>query len=572
VNERQKFLYDIPANKYVQLARLRHEADLEEGWKRGLFYDEDAADHAVDFFSLLKHSLGSEFAGKPFELSPWQEFDVRRPLYGWMKPDNDKYMRMRGRPWDGDPYDPEMFVRRFRSAYIEVGKKNGKSTESSGDAAYLLLGDGEAGAQVYCAATKKDQAKIVFEEARRMIRGSPDIGRYCTIHKANVSVPVINSFLRPLSSDAGFEDGMNPHGAICDEVHRWDTSEMYNMIESSTAARKQPLIKMITTAGARKDGFCWNMRRYVTEILEGVVQDDSMFGYIATLDEGDDPFDESVWPKANPNIGVSVFYEGLRNLAIKAQRMPSSYNDFLRYHMNTWTEQIERWIPMDAWAECVGPTHWRDMPKKMLQRDCYIGMDLSETKDITAVCLISPCDDGYFDIAPIFWVPKATVKRRKDQDRVPYPEFVKQGAAIETDGSSVDYDAIRKHINDLKKRYSIQRIAYDPHNATQLASQLKGDGFEMLRHYQSFSAMSSPCKLFESLLDQRRIRHGGHPLLTWMAKNVAAKKNADGQLRLDKEKSSEKIDGIIAMVMGLGQAAMLNKTKSIYESQGLKTV
>ena len=346
----------LPANRLVRLACQRHLDDLASGGGRGLRFELAAARHAIEFFGFLRHSKG-EWAGETFTLAPWQAFIVGA-LFGWKRDDG---------------------LRRFRTAYCAVPRKNGKSSTSAGIGLYLLVADGEQGAEVYSAATTRDQARIVFDEARRMVATSPALRRRVELLINNLHVAASASRFMPLSSDSSTMDGLNVHGAIIDELHAHKTRGVVDVLDTATGARRQPLLFEITTAGYDRHSICFEHHDYSIKVLDGVLQDDSWFAYIAAADEGDDWTDPKVWRKANPNFGISVKEDDLARKAEKAVALPGAQNAFRRLHLNQWTEQAERWIDMAAWDACDAPVD----PERLRGRACFGGLDLSTTTDLS---------------------------------------------------------------------------------------------------------------------------------------------------------------------------------------------
>ena len=347
----------IPAGRLIRLAVERHQRDLDEGPARGLRFDRAAAQHTIDFFGFLKHSKG-EWAGQTFELAPWQQF-ILWVLFGWKRTDG---------------------LRRYRTAYIEVPRKQGKSTMAAGVGLYLLVADGEPGAEVYSAATKRDQAKIVHAEATRMVKASPSLSRMVKVFKDNLNIPETASKYEPLGADEDTLDGLNVHGAIIDELHAHKTRGVVDVLETATGARRQPLQVEITTAGSDQTSVCYEHHDYGAKILIGTVQDDTWFVFIATIDEGDDWRDATVWAKANPNFGISVKPDDLARKVEKAKRMPTAQNAFKRLHLDIWTQQVTRWIDLGLWDENAGEVD----EEKLAGGICHGGLDLASVSDLTA--------------------------------------------------------------------------------------------------------------------------------------------------------------------------------------------
>jgi len=533
----------IVAGRLVRLACERHIRDLETGEARGLYFDAEEAEHAIAFFGLLKHSKG-EWAGQPFILQPWQVFIVGC-LFGWKRADGS---------------------RRFRTVYISVARKNGKSTLAAGIGLYMAFFDDEPGAEVYAAATKREQARIVWSEASRMVSKTPAMKKRITSFVGNLHVESTAQKFQPLGADADNMDGLNVHCAIIDELHAHKTRHMLDVLTTATGARRQPLIFVITTAGFDRNSVCWEQHDYSVKVLEGILPDDTFFCFVAGIDDGDDWRDEAVWPKANPNLNVSVKAEDLRTKCRRAQEVPGQQNAFRRLHLNEWTEQSERWLDMTTWDENGEPFD----PTLLAGEACYAGLDLSSTKDLTALAL-------WFleqhKALMAFWVPEEGVRQRADRDRVPYDVWVREGYIEATPGNVVDYDIIRARVNELKQLYNIREIAIDRWNSTQLQTQLMGDGFTVVPFGQGFASMTAPTKEIERLVLERKLGHGGNPVMRWMASNVVAEQDAAGNLKISKAKSTEKVDGMTALAMAIGRAMVQEaEPVSVYETRGVLTL
>lgn len=524
----------VSACRPVRQACQRHLDDLKlcRGRKkhpRGLWFDREEAQRAIAFTRVCRHSKG-EWAGRPLELSPWQMFIVAS-LWGWKRADG---------------------TRRFRVAYLEVPRKNGKSTMLAALALLLLIGDREAGAEVYCAATKRDQAKIVFDEAARMVKKSPALSRRASVLRNNVHVLSTGSKMEPVTADADKLDGLNIHGAIVDELHKHRTRDVWDVLDTATGARRQPLIIAITTAGDNRESVCYEQHDYSRKVLDGVIADDTWFAFIATIDEGDDFRDPKVWAKANPNLGVSVKPEDLERKIKKVEGSPAAVSALLRLHFNVWTDAVDSLIDMEAWRRCPG-VHI-DL-YDVAGWPAFAGLDLASRFDIAALVLLFPPARPVdpVDVVCRFWIPEDTAAQKTKTDRVPYTTWIRQGWVTATPGDVIDFDRIRRDINALRddEELEIQEIGFDPWNATQLATQLDGDGFTMVQLYQGFSTLAEPTQQLLALVQQGRLNHGGNPVLSWMASNCVADQSGDGHLKPSKKKSTNKIDGIAALCMAL---------------------
>lgn len=538
----------VTACRWVQLACQRHVRDLRTGRKRGLVFDREAGSHAIEFFSFLTHSKG-EWAGRPISLELWEQA-ILWILFGWLQ--------------------RKTMTRRFRQAYIEIARKNGKSLLASGIALYMLIGDGEPGAEVYSAATKRDQAKIVWDEAARMVRKSPQLREFVTVHKDRMFLPFDTaSKYEPVGRDADTMDGLNVHCAIADEVHAHRTSEVWDVLETGMGARRQPLLLGITTAGFNQSSFCFSMRKYATAVLDQVIQNDAFFTMIFTLDEGDDPWDERNWIKANPNLGVSVYVPELRDLAAKARELPTALNSFLVKRLNIWTTSAEHWIHPDKWRACNGEID----EAALVGRPCFGGMDLSSTQDLTALVWVFPPtdDDPLYRVACRYWCPESAVLERSRSQRVPYDVWMRQGLITAIPGDVIDYAYIYDQIERDVSRFDVQEIAYDRFQAAEIYVRMANAGLTMVQVAQTTGGMNGGMKALERLITGKLLAHGDHAVLTWNIHNVVTYQDTNGNTKPDRRKSTEKIDGAVALVMAIGRANVADPQakRSIYEDRGV---
>jgi phage terminase large subunit-like protein len=543
---------DIPAGEPVRLACQRHMDNLRDAALSvttfEYYFDELAAQHALDFFGYLRHSKG-KWARQPFELQLWQKFIVGS-IFGWLHKKTQ--------------------LRRFRTAYEEIPRKNGKSTKVSGIGLYLTLADEEYGAEVYAAATKKDQAKITFDEASRMVRASPDLLQYFRVYKNNLHVIDTGSKFEPLGADSDSQDGLNVHGGLIDEYHAHKTSAMYDVIESGTSAREQPLIYVITTAGVNQNGPCYQLRDYAIKVLRGIQPDETFFAYIATIDDEDDPFDPEVWMKANPNLGISKSIDYMVKQANKAKQMATAYVNFLIKDLNKWTNAVVKWIPMSKWDASAGEIEL----EKLKGRKCYGGLDLSTKLDITAFALVFPPEepDGEYIVLVYFWIPENVVQEKEEKDKVLYSNWIEKGLVYATPGDVIDYQFIRKTVNDLGKLYKIQEIAYDPWKATQTALELTDDGFIMVELSQTLKNLSEATQEFEKLVVSKKLIHGGNPVMRWMVDNTVVRMDENENVAPAKKKSTGRIDGVAATINALARAIVHEDKTSVYEKRGPRTL
>lgn len=514
------------------------------------YFDERAAAVAVAFFEkLLVHTKG-EWAGQPFKLQDWQRDEIIRPLFGWKRRDDN--------------------TRRYRRAYIEVPRKNGKSTIAAGIALYMLFADGEPGAEVYSAAADRDQAAIVFDEARRMVENSPHLTRRSESYKKSIVVPSSHSVYRVLSADAHTKHGFNAHCVVFDELHAQPNRDLFDVLTTSQGARRQPLLVMITTAGFDRNSICWEQHEYAVRVKQGVIDDDEFFAFIAAAEDKDDWQDPTVWAKANPGMGVTVKVDYLRAEAQRASQVPAYQNTFRRLHLNQWTQQDTRWLSLEAWDACQFAVDERLLNGGM----CYGGLDLASTSDIAAFVLDFPPEPGdergVHQWLAKFWIPEENIVERSRRDRVPYDAWVREGLITATPGNVIDYSKIVMDIEALGLIYDIQEIAFDRWGAVLVSQQLEGAGFTMVGFGQGFVSMASPTKELLRLVLDGKLAHGRNPVLRWMADNMVVTTDAAGNVKPNKEKSREKIDGIVAGIMALDRAMRHANTGSVYESRGLR--
>jgi len=553
-----RYLVEVQEGRRVvgrleRLAVERHARDLERGAARGLRFDRERAAHAMRFFRFLKHSKG-EWAGKAIALEGWQAFLVGS-TFGWIRSDG---------------------TRRFRVSLCFVARKNGKSTIGAGVGLYLLVADEEPGAEVYTAATKRDQARIVHAEAVRMVKASPALLRRIRSYKDNLHVPGTASKYEPLGADADTLDGLNIHGAIIDELHAHKNRELWDVIETATGARRQPLLFGITTAGQELESLCGHLYLYTRQILEGALEDDTHFGYIAELDEGDDWADPSVWAKANPNLGVSVKLEGLAEQAEKAKAEPGAQNAFRRLRCNQWVAGTTAYLDPRVWQACAGELSPEALLAGMAGRGCYAGVDLASTIDLAALAIVAiPEGEGPFDAFVRCYMPEDVARdpEKRRRDRVPYDLWVEQGWITATPGNVIDYAWIRSDLERLAGELQILQVGYDPWNALQFATECGEElGLDMVPIRQGFPSLNAPTKELLKLVVSGRLRHGGNPVLAWQAANLTIRIDPAGNVKPDREKSRAKIDGIVALIMAIDRACRNEGSPvsgSVYRERGV---
>lgn len=534
----------------VMLACERHLRDLKDGPKRGIFWDPDAAQRVIRFFPDVLRLSEGEYAGKPFVLSPWQQFIVGS-LFGWKSADG---------------------FRRFRNAYIEIGKGNGKSPLAGGIGIYMMTADGEAHAECYAAATTRDQASILFRDAVNMVDASPALSSRIVksggqqIH--NLYHPASGSFFRPVSSEGRGLDGKRVHYAALDEIHEHPTPVVVDKMRAGTKGRRQALIVGITNSGFDRDSVCWHMHEYSEHIVERQDENDAWFAYVCQLDKDDQWTDERVWPKANPNLGVSVPLKYLREQVAEAQGMPSKQNVVRRLNFCEWTNQETAAIDAEDWNKCVGfslagrdaKVLREEMEQRLEGRTCFIAVDLSSTEDTTcSLKLFPPTDDCDLYIAiPHFWVPEDNVERKVKEARLPYDVWVREGFLLTTPGSVVDYDAVMEQVLKDCERYDVREITFDPWNSTQFSNNLQKEGIAVERlviFKQTLEFFHEPTKkLLDELIPTRRIAHLANPVLRSHAANLEKKEDVSGNLRPIKNRQRGKVDGMFCLIMALGRA------------------
>ena len=512
-------------------------------------YDKARADRAVMFIESLKHTKG-KWENTPFYLLPWQE-QIVRDIFGVIKEDGK---------------------RQFRQAYVEIPKKNGKSELAAAIALYMLYADNEPSAEVYGAAADRAQASIVFNVAQRMVELSPALMKRSKITTAGKRIVNFsnNGFYQVLSADVATKHGLNVSALIFDELHTQPNRQLYDVLcKGSSDAREQPLFFFITTAGNNKNSICYELHLKAEDILENRKNDPTFYPVIFGLDQDEDWHDEKNWYKANPSIGQTIQIERIRESYQDALTNLAEENIFRQLRLNTWISGSSRWMSMDAWDECAFEFDINELEG----RTCYAGLDLSSSIDITAFVLVFPPteDDDKYIVLPYFWIPEDTIKQRVKRDKVPYDIWLGKGLVCATEGNVIHYGFIEKFIENLGNHFNIKEIAFDRWGAVQMSQNLEGMGFTVVPFGQGYSSMSQPTKELMRLVLEKRIAHGGNIPLRWMMDNVYIKTDPAGNIKMDKEKSTERIDGAVALVMALDRALRHDgdKGESVYDSRGL---
>lgn len=551
-------------SKCEQLSIQRQIDDLKNGHKRGLVWDEDEAHKAVGLFGFMQHWKTTKWSGRPLTLEPWQEHCIVAPLFGWYN----------------EATRSEGGVRRFKKAGVELARKNGKSTMAGGIAIQGLVGDAEPGAEVYAAATKHDQAAIVFKDAKNII-GS-DLKKLVTIFKGSIVCDMVNGSFKPLSADYNSLDGLNSSRIIIDELHAHRNRELYDVLVTSMGSRSQPMLIWISTAGYDRQSIWWEEHTYCEHVLEqssrGNHVDDAYLSYMPGIDEKDDWLDPKIWQKANPNYGISVSPGFLKDESKKAEFSPSYENTFRRLHLNQVTEQSVRWLPMHLWdqsraKDSMGnPLSKMDFEQSLIARPCYGGLDLASTRDLCAWGQVFPMDNGKYRIQSKCYAPSEVSSERQKYDLQSYQTFADQGLIELTHGNSTDYSKIRHDMGVDAKKYVIRQIALDPYNMENFYQNLLLEGWseEKLVYFkQSYDNYNEAMATFLELLIAGRIEHNGDEALRWMAGNLCTKTNYNEYLMPDKKNSQDKIDGMVSILMAFALAIKdLDDHVSIYETPG----
>lgn len=511
-------------------------------------YDKVKADRAVNFIQQLPQTKG-KWANQKIKLLPWEE-QVVRDLFGIVN---------------------EEGVRQFRNAYIEIAKKNGKSTLSSALALYLLYADGEPSPEVYSAACDRNQASIVYNEAEKMVKACPALAKRSKVMAATKRIVSYNpeGFYQVLSAETGSKHGLNISGLIFDEIHAQKDRKLYDVLTKySGSARTQPLFISITTAGNNKESICYELHTKSLDILKGVRHDPSFYPAIYGLTDEDDWHDEKNWYKANPSMGYTFDLERFREDYQNAIENPAELNVFKQLRLNMWVSSSVAWIPDHIFEKGNKPI---DMDA-LRGRDCYAGLDLSSTSDITAFVLLFPPRDELesYIVVPYFWLPEDTLELRCRRDHVMYDAWREMGLINVTDGNVIDYRFVQAFIEQVCERYHVLEIAYDRWNATMIVQNMLDEGLPLIPFGQGYKDMSPASKELYKLLMEGRVIHGGNPVLKWMASNVVMEQDPAGNIKPTKAKSIEKIDGIVALIMATGRA-ILNEgnTSSVYDERGI---
>ncbi len=516
----------IIAGESVILACKRHIRDLKRSKKKDYpyYFDAEAAEHCFKFAELYcRHSKG-EWAGQSLVLEEWQRFCVGS-IFGWKGKNSG--------------------LRKYRYFYIQVARKNGKSTLMAFIGLYVLVCDDESGAEIYSAATKKDQARIIFDEAKNMVNASPELRKLLSVYRNNLSFDNQLSKFEPLSADSETLDGLNVHLGLIDEFHAHKNSGVYDILDSAKGARSQPIIGAGTTAGKNPNCYCKQRYDYYKNILKGTIENEDTFIYIAELDDGDDWTDKSVWIKANPNLGISVKMQDMLNMCETAKNLVTAQNEFKCKKLNMWVSSTTSWANMQSWKKC--PQHISK--NDLLGKRCYAGCDLAMRNDLASVTLEFSLDDGYYAALSHSFIPEDRVYENSRRDNIDYQAWIDAGYITPTPGSVVDFDYIEEHIRKQAELYDLVEVCVDPWNATQFMSHLIDDGFRVVEVRMGYRTLSEPTKDLEGIILNHKIIHYNDPLLAWAVGNVVVQSDENMNIRPVKSKSSNKIDPAMALII-----------------------
>lgn len=545
---------EIVAGPHVRAACRRHFADLKNGESRGIYFDIDAADKAFRFFEGILKLNGGQFEGKPFVLQPAQAFIIGS-LFGWRR--NDA-------------------TRRFRRAYIEMGKGNGKSPLVGGIGLYGLIADKEPRAEIYAAASKKDQAMVLFRDARAMVQLSPDLNHLCHIsggdHQPNIAYERGGAFFRPIAREKG-QSGPRPHMALCDEVHEHPSRDTMEMLERGFKFRRQPLLIMITNSGSDKTSVCWEEHHHAVKVAHNEMQDDNTFSYVCALDKEDDPLNNpECWIKANPLIGVTITEKYLSDVVAQARAIPGKRNTILRLHFCIWTDSHTLWMARELWEACED----HNFPFYVLNGEpCFAGLDLSSRRDLTALALVFPDADGSFDAFVEFWTPVETLTDREELDRVPYRLWRDEGYLIAVPGASIDYGWVVNRIGEINAIYDLKAIHYDRWKIEDLKRELNSAGLDditMIECGQGFQGINPCVEAIEDAIMNGLLRVHYNPVLRWNVSSAVLEQDPAGNRKFTKKKATGRIDGVVALAMAMRATVAAENEESVYAERGLITI
>ncbi len=519
----------------------------------GYCFDEARAQYYIGLIEDHCIHIEGKVSGQPYILQD-HERAVAANIFGW--------------------YHDKTKLRRYREVLLYYPRKNSKSTFCACLIIAVMFGDSEPRMQLFSTGADREQASVVHNIVRAMIAASEDLTECVKVYKTTRAIELLadGSIYRALSADAHTKHGLNAHFVAADEIHAYPNGELIDVMKTSMGARTEPLMVYTTTADYARESACNTIYDYAKKARDGIIVDPAFLPVVYELTREEmeaEPEcwkDPKVWAKANPMLGKSVSTEFLDRECKRAQESPAYENTFKRLYLNLQTESDIRWFSMDNWDACAG------ILPDLAGRECYGGLDLASISDLAALALVFPREEvnGGYDVLVRFWCPEESARIRELKDHVPYTQWIREGLITATPGNVIDYDAIRRDINELNERYNIKEIAVDRWNSTQLQTQLMGDGFEIIQFGQGYASMNSPAKELQALILDGKLAHGAHPVLRWMASNVMIEMNPAGDIKPSKLKSSEKIDGIVALVMAIGRAMLRDESGSVYESRGLE--
>lgn len=532
------------------------------GSAEGAYFSPERVDQTIAAFRCMTHTQG-KWAGKPLNPDPWQVAYILAPVFGWVRDDPD-----------------EGTVRIVRKLYVEVSRRNGKTTLSGGIALYLTAADQEPGAQVYAAATNERQARYLFDPVKLIAARSPKLSKYLTVGVSAITHKASGSKFAVVSSAADALHGASVHGAVVDELHVHKTPDLLEVLETGTGSRRQPLIAIITTADdGRTDSIYARRREYIEQLANEAFEDHATYGVVwaadkDAIDRGElDPFSEEAQRQANPGYGVSPSAAYLKNAANEAKNSPADLAKYLRLHLGIRTNQSERFITMDVWDANSG-----EISPDIDGRDAYGGMDLGKTSDLTSVCWVIPREGGQrFDVLWRHWLPQEALREFDKRTAGMGTTWVAEGLITLTPGNVADHSRIKADILKDLARFNVVDFAYDPYHATQLVTDLMEEGAPMSPMRQGYYTMSPALTEFARVLGQAkdegepRFIHGGNPLMRWQIDNLAVETDASGNVKPNKKERHRKIDGVVAAIMALDRALrhIDDETPSVYEERGL---
>lgn len=509
--------------------------------------DQSKAIRVINFIERLCTHVKGELANKPFLLEPWQK-DYLEELFGRVDDDG---------------------LRQYRTSFVFLPRKNGKSNLIAAMGLYLLFVDKEPGAEIYIAAADREQANAIFEVQKQMILNSSYMRERCDVFRNSIVLSGTNSFIKAISADAKTKHGFNAHAVLYDELHAAPSRELWEVLTTSTGARTQPLVVGISTAGHDRGGLCREQYDYAKRVIDNVVKDKTFLPVIYEADKDDDIFDPKVWNKANPNLGISIRPDYFEMMSEKARVMPTDEIAFRQLHLNQWVGAADGWITDYDWMESAGVVDMEELKGEQ----CYGGLDLAATEDVCSFVLVFPRYDGSMKVLVWNFVSSSAVERRRGKAGAAYDAFVAKGDLTVTDGNSTDYGYIYKRITECAEIFDLQSIAFDRYNSSSLVQRFMNDGLDMDPYGQGYVSMTPPIREMEIMIRQKRLHHGGHSMLRWMASNIQVKMDESMNIKFNKARSQDKIDGMVALAMAVGEWMTCNMNEegsSVYENQGIR--